>query len=194
MLIDNYYDTWAVHPTLYESRPIEPGDIPEGHSHFGRYFANSRAAMKEKDPLGYALIEKFLPPQLTYEPVLPDGFTGTFLMSLDPEQSYTFKAQHLRSAVLSGDQNANLTGNAHTNLLQGNSGDNALVGGGGGDRIVGGDGIDTAVFSGASSDYEIEQDSEATRVTDRVEGRDGSDYLFGIEFLQFSDETIPVPN
>ena len=62
VLIDNYFDLWAVHPTLYESRPIEPGDIPDGHSHFGRYFANSRDAVKEQDSLGYALIEKFLPP------------------------------------------------------------------------------------------------------------------------------------
>ena len=86
VLIDNYYDLWAVHPTKYEGRDIEPGDIPEGHSHFGRYFANARAKVSAQDPLGYAVIEKFFHPYLTYTPKLPADFSGTFSMELDEER------------------------------------------------------------------------------------------------------------
>ena len=192
VLIDNYYDLWAVHPTLYESRPIEPGDIPEGHSHFGRYFANTREAMRDKDPAGFALIEKFLPPHLTYTPQLPGDFTGTFSMSLDPEADYTYKTQHLRGATLIGSNDAELIGNGHDNTLTGNAGANVLTGGGGNDVLDGGEGEDTAIFRGPASDYQIEAEGETVTVTDSDEERDGSDCLRGVEYLKFSDGEVPV--
>ncbi len=190
VLIDNYYDLWAVHPTLYEARPIEPGDIPQGHSHFGRYFAGGREAMRELDPGGYALIEKFLPPHLTYEPTLPEDFEGTFSIELDPDVAYTFKTQHLRGVDLAGDRDANLVGNAFDNILKGNGGSNVLTGGGGDDRLDGGAGRDTAVFGGAVSEYEIWADGDVTRVRDTAGDRDGTDTLRGIEVLRFTDEDV----
>ena len=132
------FDLWAVHPKKYEGRDIEPGDIPEGHSHFGGYFANGRAKMKAQDPLGHALIEKFFPPYLTYTPELPEDFSGTFSMELDPDVAYTYKSQHLRSATLTGSRDANLTGNRHDNVLTGNAGNNVLKGGAGSDELDGG--------------------------------------------------------
>lgn len=183
VLIDNYLDLWAVHPTKYEARPIEPGDIPEGHSHFGRYFANSRAALKTDDPLGYAVIEKFFSPYLTYTPELPESFMGTFSMTLDPNERYTYKTQHLRSAALMGTNNANLVGNRYDNVLNGNAGDNVLDGR---------EGEDTAVFAGPRGDYEIERRDDAVVVRDSVANRDGTDTLADVELAQFADETVSL--
>jgi len=190
VLIDNYYDLWAVHPTLYEARPIESGDIPDGKSHFGRYFANSREALRQQDPQGYALIEKFLPPHLTYTPELPTAFSGVFSLALDPEAAYTRKTQHLRQVALTGDGEAGLIGNAFANQLTGNSGDNVLTGGGADDRLVGGAGDDTAVFRGLAAEYTVTAEQGALRVVDRVAERDGSDLLFSVEYLRFSDQTV----
>ena len=183
VLIDNYLDLWAIHPTKYEGRAIEPGEIPEGHSHFGRYFANSRAKQKEKDPLGYAVIEKFFPPYLTYTPELPEDFSGTFSMELDPSAAYTYKSQHLTKATLTGANNANLKGNGYDNVLTGNAGNNELDGG---------EEEDTAVFSGPSTEYEISKEGGTVTVSDGVADRDGTDSLRNIELLQFSDDTVAV--
>ena len=192
VLIDNYLDLWAIHPKKYEGRDIEAGEIPEGHSHFGRYFANSRSKLKEKDPLGYAVIEKFFPPYLTYTPVLPESFSGTFSMKLDPSVAYTYKTQHLTNATLTGDNDSNLTGNGYDNVLTGNAGNNILTGGAGSDELDGGDGEDTAFFAGPFADYEITKDGEAVSVSDGVPDRDGTDSLHNIELLQFSDKKVPL--
>ena len=183
---------WAVHPKKYEGRDIEAGEIPEGHSHFGRYFANSRAKLKEKDPLGYAVIEKFFPPYLTYTPVLPESFSGTFSMKLDPSVAYTYKTQHLTNATLTGDNDSNLTGNGYDNVLTGNAGNNLLTGGAGSDELDGGGGEDTALFAGPFADYEITKDGETVSVSDGVADRDGTDSLHNIELLQFSDREVSL--
>ena len=183
VLLDNYLDLWALHPTKYEARPIEPGEIPDGHSHFGRYFANSRDRMRELDPMGYTLVEKFFAPYLTYTPELPVDFTGTFSMRFDPELRYTFKSRHLRSAALTGSNHANLVGNEHDNVLKGNAGDNVLDGG---------DGLDTAVYSGPASDYEIARRDDVVTVLDGVADRDGTDTLRSIEALRFRDRTLTL--
>jgi len=192
VLIDNYFDLWAVHPTLYEARPIEPGRIPEGQSHFGRYFANSREAVRQQDPAGYALIERFLPPYLTYTPLLPEDFTGTFSLALDPAAAYTYKTQHLRSAALTGDGAADLTGNDFDNSLIGNEGSNLLAGAGGDDMLDGAGGEDGAVFAGPADEYEISETDGVVTVSDGVEGRDGTDSLRNIEYLQFGDSRVPL--
>ncbi len=192
VLIDNYYDLWTVPPTMYEAVDIESGEIPEGHSHFGRYFAGSRSAMREQDRLGFDLIRKFLPPHLTYTPELPLDFTGTFSMRFDPEARYTMKTQHLRSVALTGDGDANLVGNAHDNVLTGNAGANLLEGGGGNDTVRGGEGYDTAAFSGPATDYEVSGNANGVTVTDSRADRDGVDMLQGVEALRFSDGTIPL--
>jgi len=192
VLIDNYYDLWTVPPTLYEARPIEPGDIPDGYSHFDRYFAGSRASLAAKDPAGLALVGKFVPPHLTYTPELPLDFEGTFSMEFDPDVRYTAKSQHLRNARLTGERGANLRGNDGVNVLTGNAGANQLQGQGGDDRLDGGGGDDTAIFRGPAADYEVRSEGASTTIVDSVADRDGTDVLLGIEFLEFSDETVPV--
>ena len=192
VLIDNYYDLWAVTPALYEGRDIEPGDVPERHSHFGRFFANSRAQVQEQAPLGYALIENFFHPYLTYTPELPDAFTGTFSMTFDPARAYTYKSQHLRKATLTGSTDANLTGNRHDNVLTGNAGNNGFEGGGGNDELVGGGGEDTAIFTGPASEYNIVYNQGSVTVRDLQEDRDGTDLLSDVELLRFSDSSVQV--
>ncbi len=192
VLIDNYYDLWEVHPTKYEGRPIEPGEIPEGHSHFGRYFANSRDRQRGEDPLGFALIEKFFHPYLTYTPELPQDFTGTFSMTFDESKTYTHKSQHLVNATLRGNHDANLTGNAYDNRLKGNAGKNILNGAGGNDQLDGGDGEDTAVYSGIKNNYDVSREGGLVTVRDNKPNRDGIDTLNNLEFLQFRDEKVVV--
>jgi hypothetical protein len=192
VLIDNYYDLWTVRPKLYEGRDITPEDVPEGQSHFGRYFAASRELMKENDPAGYALMQKFFPPFLTYTPELPEYFEGTFSLSFDESQAYTNKSQHLVSVTLTGTNNANLTGNAYDNVLTGNDGDNILIGGTGNDTLEGGEGKDTAVFSGPRTDYTIHIHNGDSKVTDGKTDRDGEDSLKNIEILKFSDEIVEI--
>ncbi len=191
-LIHDYNDLWTVPPTVYEGRDIEPDEIPEGHSHFGQYFAGSRPRMEEKDPLGFALVRKFVRPYLTYTPELPLDFSGTFSMAFDPDERYTMKTQHLRNAALTGDGDANLRGNVHDNVLTGNAGANRLEGGGGSDTLDGGGGEDTAVFGGPAADCEVTGDADSTTVSDSQPDRDGADVLRGVELLQFSDGVVQL--
>lgn len=192
VLIDNYYDLWTVRPKLYEGRDIAPEDVPEGQSHFGRYFAGSRARMEEHDPDGYALIQKFFPPYLTYTPELPEYFEGTFSLDFHETMAYTYKSQHLVNVTLTGTNNSDLIGNAYENVLTGNAGDNILTGGRGNDTIDGGEGKDTAVFSGPRTDYIIRIHNSDSKVTDKIANRDGEDSLKNIEILKFSDETVKI--
>lgn len=189
---DNYLDLWTVLPTVYEGRPIEADSIPAGHTHFGRYGARGRAGMRATDPKGLAIVQEFFPPFLTYDPHLPADFEGTFSLTADPDLRYTTKSQHLRDVTLTGSNDARLVGNGWSNALTGNAGDNTLRGGGGDDLLDGGDGLDTATFAGVAADYEIVQNSGATRVIDSRIGRDGTDVLLGIERLQFADRTLEI--
>jgi len=105
---------------------------------------------------------------------------------------YTHKSQHLRNVTLTGSNDANLTGNRHSNTLIGNSGDNILTGGEGDDRINGNAGSDTAVFSGAYADYEVTTHEGFVTVRDLRLNRDGTDSLMSVESLQFRDRTIEL--
>jgi len=192
VLIDNFYDLWTVRPKKYEGREIKPEDVPEGHSHFGRYFAGSRERIKELDPDGYTLIQKFFPPYLTYTPELPEYFEGTFSLRFDESSVYTYKSQHLVNVTLTGSNDADLIGNNFDNTLIGNAGDNVLGGGGGDDTIDGGTGTDTAVFSGAYVEYKITKTEGTTFVEDIQSQRDGSDTLTKIEILKFMDKEVKL--
>jgi hypothetical protein len=192
VLIDNYYDLWTLRPKKYEGREIKPEDVPEGQSHFGRYFAGSRERMQELDPDGYTLIQKFFPPYLTYTPELPEYFEGTFSLKFDESLVYTYKSQHLVDVILTGSNNADLLGNNFDNTLTGNVGNNVFVGDGGDDTIYGGAGNDTAVFLGIYSEYKITEADGAILVEDNQPQRDGSDTLKNIEILRFSDKEIKL--
>jgi Ca2+-binding RTX toxin-like protein len=146
----------------------------------------------ETDPVGYELVTNFFHPCLTYTPLLPPDFEGTFSMAFDPSLVYTHKSQHLKNVTLRGSNDANLTGNAHDNVLTGNAGSNILKGGAGNDLLVGGKGDDTAVFSGASADYTVTKHEESVTISDKRVNRDGTDLLTSIESLQFSDRRVEL--
>ncbi len=191
VLIDNYYDLWTVRPKKYEGRDITSEDVPEGSSHFGRYFAGSRERMKELDPDGYTLIQKFFPPYLTYTPELPEYFEGTFSLKFDESLVYTYKSRHLVNVTLQGSNDSSLIGNDFDNTLTGNAGNNVFEGRGGNDTLDGGIGTDTAVFSGIYSEYKITRGGTFL-VEDNQQQRDGSDTLRNIEILRFSDKEIKL--
>ena len=163
------------------------------HAHqWGLTVVNSRARLLEADPVGYELLTYFFLPYLTYTPLLPLDFEGTFSIELDPRLVYTYKSQHLKSVTLRGSNDANLTGNAYDNVLTGNAGNNILKGGAGDDQLFGGNGNDTAVFSGAYADYSIAKNDEYATVKDKRVNQDGNDNLIHIEFLQFSDRKVKL--
>jgi hypothetical protein len=86
-----------------------------------------------------------------------------------------------------------LHGTAAADHLLGLSGDDTLNGLSGNDRINGGNGTDTAIFSGAFSDYTIDAHGNGNgpiTITDTRPTGDGTDKLINVELLQFSDATI----
>lgn len=186
VLLDNYYDLWAVKPKKYEGEPIKAEDLPDGTSHFGRYFASNRQQLKKLDPQGFALIEKFCPPFLTYTPELPEDFKGTFSIQFNPQLVYTYKSRYLRNVKLTGEQEANLIGNEYDNKLIGNAASNMLQGGKGNDSLDGREGIDTAVYSGKKEEYIIKSQGKFTVIIDKIDDRDGVDTLINIEKIKFS--------
>lgn len=187
-LIDNYYDLWVVTPTLYEARDYKSG--PEGTSHSGNYFANSRQQQKVKDTLGYALLQKFFQPYLTYAPRLPADFEGTFSVAFDSAMAYTYKTRHLVDVTLTGSNPVTLLGNDFDNLFTGNKGNNTFQGAGGNDQLLGMEGVDTVKYVGIQSDYEIKINGDVLTVTDKLGSRDGEDELHDIEFLLFEDRVV----
>ncbi len=190
--LDVYLDLWNIQPKVWEGRKIEPGQMPEGTAHWGQNPSNTRARLQELDPVGYELVEKFFHPYITYTPLLPVDFEGTFSIRFDESLVYTHKSQHLRNATLRGSKNANLTGNEYNNILTGNDGNNILNGGGGDDKLDGRSGDDTAVYSGSFSEYSIDDHNQYVRVTDHILNRDRNDTLQNIEYLQFADRRVNI--
>jgi hypothetical protein len=84
-----------------------------------------------------------------------------------------------------------ITGNQFSNGLSGNRGNDTIVGSLGNDTIDGGQGIDTASFEGELASYNLTYNSNTKilTITDRISGRDGTDSLYSVEYLAFSDVT-----
>ncbi len=85
--------------------------------------------------------------------------------------------------------------------LTGGAGADLFAGGHGNDVFNGGGGVDTAIFSGAHTDYVVTATADGYTIADQRAGApDGSDTTAGIEQFQFSDGTFdpatlaPPPN
>lgn len=88
-----------------------------------------------------------------------------------------------------------ISGTAANNALNGTAGNDRLFGGGGDDSIWGGSGgVDTAVYSGAMSNFKLTANANGTyTMTDlRSNNQDGIDTLRGISKFQFSDGTYTL--
>lgn len=99
-----------------------------------------------------------------------------------------------------------IIGDGSSFQLEGGPGNDSLIGGSDGSYVLmGGAGDDslsalnigTAVYRGAFAEYVISLETEDGNggsfvVRDKVAGRDGTDRLMNISFLQFADATIPI--
>jgi len=80
--------------------------------------------------------------------------------------------------------------------LHGGAGDDVIAGGRNIDRIYGGVGLDTVLLDGPRAAYQVEVFGTVVRVRDLRAGSanlDGTDRLKDIEFLQFSDALMALP-
>jgi len=170
-VIDSYYGYW--------------GAWTEGTGGmWGIYAAKTRTDVQNMDPLGYALVEQFFNPTVTYLARIDSIFTGDLPLSFDAARPYTHKSQYLVNAQLTGSSNSNLTGNDHANRLAGNAGSNTLDGKAGND---------TAVLQGNYADYTVDISGSEIILQDSVNDRDGVLTLLNIERLEFKDQTVIPP-
>ena len=86
--------------------------------------------------------------------------------------------------------NDTLRGLKGEDMLFGEQGDDRLEGGADNDSLYGGNGNDTAVYSSIRSQYQVINANGVYTVTHQVSNGDGIDTLYGIENIQFSDQTI----
>ena len=172
-----YYDMWAHDPGGTGTRSDE-------------YVPISRATLKVTDPNMYQIVEQFMGKSWLYMAEVVDDYDGTFSLTRDEDLTYTHKSQHLRRAALTGNNDANLTGNDSDNTLFGNSGDNVITPGAGFDVVDGGPGTDTVAFPGVRSEY-IVRPQDGRLVVDGIQyARDGQNILINVEKLKFSDTTV----
>jgi hypothetical protein len=164
-VLDSYYGLWQAF--------TEPGGM------WGFYIAKSRADVQSQDPLGYALMQAFFQPNLTYMARIDAEFTGPFSLHLDNNQIYTYKSQYLTNARLTGIKSSNLLGNAFDNQLAGNSANNI---------IDGAEGADTLLLRGKFSDYSLQNNSGNLLIQDSIAQRDGLIETRNIEKIRFSDQ------
>ena len=81
----------------------------------------------------------------------------------------------------------NIIGAGGNDKIAGFEGNDKIEGGGGNDTIFGGEGIDKAIYAGLKSQYAIGVYSGLVSVDDLVSSRDGSDTIYDVERLLFSD-------
>ena len=102
------------------------------------------------------------------------SFVGDFSLQFNKSLSYTNHAQYLKDVTLTGDKDSNVVVNQFDNNITGNTG------------------VNTVIFAGQSTQYQITNENGAVKVQDLQDDRDGMNTLADIEKLQFSDSIIEV--
>jgi flagellin-like hook-associated protein FlgL len=93
-------------------------------------------------------------------------------------------------AIAYGVEIENALGGAGDDTITGNNLNNLLVGNGGDDTLDGGTGdADVAKFRGARDDYTISTAGSVTTIVDGTAGRDGTDTISNVEYLEFTGAT-----
>ncbi|PXX45050.1 DUF4214 domain-containing protein [Undibacterium pigrum] len=112
----------------------------------------------------------------------PPGYTGGTVPTYDGKQNL---------GIAFGAYIENAIGGAGNDKLIGNKVNNTFTGNGGNDTIDGGLGLDLANYASAHSNYTITA-SGSVALVKANSGTEGSDTLFNIERLHFSDENIAL--
>lgn len=150
-------------------------DSPYGM--WGMYIAKTRDDLATKDPAGSALMDnKFFHPYLTYNARIDGSFVGDFSLRFSTNLSYTNHSQYLKDITLTGTNESNVVVNQLNNNITGNSV------------------VNTVIFSGPSSEYQITRDNDQVTVQDLQDNRDGLNTLTDIEKMRFTDTTMDVPS
>lgn len=111
------------------------------------------------------------------------NFDGSDLgTGIDTSMSYKLNLS------IEGEQTA--TGGADT--LSGGAGNDHLIGGAGNDSIDGGADSDTAHYSGLHTEYTLTGTAASFTIADQSAGRDGTDTVSNVEYIQFRDGTFAV--
>ena len=162
-LIDVYYGLWGA-------------DVESPNTGMdGLYVAKVRADIAKEDPVGAALLQnKFFHTYLTYNARIDASLNGNFSLKFDASKPYTHHAQYLKDITLLGTHDNTVTVNQMDNDITGNAG------------------VNTVIFSGKSSEYEISTENGTTKVTDKMPDRDGTNTLTAVEKLQFTDKTVEL--
>ncbi len=123
----------------------------------------------------------------------PGSWTTASSAQLASLGSGHYAAGNIANALLYNNNPASLIENAvggsGTDTLTGNIAGNGLTGGGGNDVLNGAAGSDIAVYSGMFANYTVVQNADGSwSIVDLRSGSpDGTDTLWNIEALQFSD-------
>ncbi len=162
-VIDSYYGLWGA----WEENPT--------HGMWGEYVAKTRGEIETEDPMGNELMNrKYFHPHLTYNARIEESFRGIFSLKFDEKLKYTNHSRYLRDVTLTGKNDSGIRVNELDNFITGN------------------EGINTVVFSGNSSEYEIKKAGDETVITDKKESRDGKNRLRNIEKLEFQDKSVEL--
>jgi Ca2+-binding RTX toxin-like protein len=116
-----------------------------------------------------------------------DDLTNVEVLRFDGD-SITINVSDLTKNGTSADDT--LVGSAYGEVLAGNAGNDVITGSGGYNTIDGGDGIDTAIYSGNSSDYSIYRQQDGTIAVNAPDGY--GDVLSNVELLQFDGDTVVI--
>lgn len=179
-VVDSYYGLWG------------PWTGSTTHGMWGLYVSKTRAEIQTEDPMGYALMPKYFSPYINVNMDIDPTFNGSFTMTFDAAQPYTYKSQYLQHVTLTGTNASNIKGNDQYNRLNGNSGNNTLEGVKGNDRLDGKEGTDIAKFTGNQSEYTVTIQGAFTIITDNTNDRDGVDTLLNIETIRYADGDVSI--
>ena len=83
-----------------------------------------------------------------------------------------------------------LMGSERADTLTGGSAADRLEGSGGNDVLTGGAGLDTALFSRARADYQVQRNAGGTLTVQALAGPDGRDMLTQVERLAFATQSL----
>lgn len=168
-VIDSYYGFWEAYS--------------KDKGMWGGYIAKTRSDVINYDPVGYEVIDTFLPEYIDVFMNLDETYEGDYSLIYDRKNPYTFKSSYQKDIIMHGSNNINIIGNNQDNIFMGNQGEN-IIDGNKGDDIV--------QLRGSSEEYTIYLTDEELTISDLVKERDGILILKNIEVLRFTDKDVEI--